>query len=31
VGKSIPTAREENVQVFFEELGQDDRVSILSP
>jgi pyrimidine operon attenuation protein / uracil phosphoribosyltransferase len=30
VGKSIPTAREENVQVFFEELGQDDRVSILS-
>ena len=31
VGKSIPTAREEKVQVFFEELGQDDRVSILSP
>jgi pyrimidine operon attenuation protein/uracil phosphoribosyltransferase len=31
VGKSIPTAREENVQVFFEELGQDDRVSILTP
>ena len=30
VGKSIPTAREEKVQVFFEELGQDDRVSILS-
>ncbi len=29
VGKSIPTAREENVQVFFEELGQTDRVSIL--
>jgi pyrimidine operon attenuation protein/uracil phosphoribosyltransferase len=31
VGKSIPTAREENGQVFFEELGQDDRVSILTP
>ena len=31
VGKSIPTAREENVQVFFEELGQNDRVSILTP
>ena len=30
VGKSIPTAREENVQVFFEELGQTDRVSILT-
>ena len=30
VGKSIPTAREENVQVFFEELGQIDRVSIIS-
>jgi len=30
VGKSIPTAREENVQVFFEELGQVDRVSILT-
>jgi pyrimidine operon attenuation protein/uracil phosphoribosyltransferase len=30
VGKSIPTAREENVQVFFEEIGQEDRVSILS-
>ena len=30
VGKSIPTAREENVQVFFEELGQNDRVSILT-
>jgi len=29
VGKSIPTAREENVQVFFEELGQADRVSII--
>lgn len=31
VGKSIPTSREENVQVFFEELGQEDRVSILTP
>lgn len=30
VGKSIPTARDENVQVFFEELGQNDRVSILT-
>ncbi len=30
VGKNIPTAREEDVQVFFEELGQVDRVSILT-
>ncbi len=30
VGKSIPTAREEKVQVFFEELGQVDRVSIIT-
>ncbi len=30
VGKSIPTAREEDVQVFFAELGQVDRVSILT-
>jgi len=30
VGKSIPTAREEGVQVFFEELGQVDRVSIIT-
>jgi len=30
VGKSFPTAREEKVQVFFEELGQVDRVSIIS-
>ena len=30
VGKSIPTAREENVQVFFEEVGQVDRVSIIT-
>jgi pyrimidine operon attenuation protein/uracil phosphoribosyltransferase len=30
VGKSIPTSREEDVQVFFEELGQLDRVSIVT-
>ncbi len=30
VGKSIPTARDENVQVFYEELGEVDRVSIIS-
>jgi pyrimidine operon attenuation protein/uracil phosphoribosyltransferase len=30
VGKSIPTAPEEDVQVFFEELGQVDRVSIIT-
>jgi len=30
VGKSVPTAREEDVQVFFEELGQVDRVSIIT-
>jgi len=30
VGKSIPTAREEKVQVFFEELGQVDRVAIMT-
>lgn len=30
VGKSIPTSREEDVQVFFEELGQVDRVSIIT-
>lgn len=29
VGKSIPTAREEQVRVFFEEMGQHDRVCIL--
>ncbi len=29
VGKSIPTAREENVQVFLEEAGEVDRVSII--
>lgn len=30
VGKSIPTSPEEDVQVFFEELGQVDRVSIIT-
>ncbi len=30
VGKNIPTSREENVQVFFEELEQVDRVSIVT-
>jgi pyrimidine operon attenuation protein/uracil phosphoribosyltransferase len=30
VGKSIPTAPEEVVQVFLEELGQADRVSIIT-
>jgi len=30
VGKSIPTSREEDVQVFLEELGQVDRVSIIT-
>ena len=30
VGKSIPTAREEDVRVFLEELGQVDRVSIIT-
>lgn len=29
VGKSIPTSKEENVRVFFKELGQEDQVSIL--
>jgi pyrimidine operon attenuation protein/uracil phosphoribosyltransferase len=29
VGKSLPTAKEEKVQVFFKELGQVDRVSII--
>ncbi len=31
VGKSFPTAKEESVQVFFKELGQVDRVSIVQP
>ena len=26
VGKNIPTSRDENIQVFLEELGGDDRV-----
>jgi pyrimidine operon attenuation protein/uracil phosphoribosyltransferase len=30
VGKSIPTAPDEDVQVFLEELGQADRVSIIT-
>ncbi len=30
VGKSVPTAEDEQVQVFFEELGQEDRVAIAS-
>ena len=30
VGKSVPSAREEVVRVFLEELGQEDRVSILA-
>jgi pyrimidine operon attenuation protein / uracil phosphoribosyltransferase len=29
VGKSIPTSKEENVRVFFTELGQEDQVAIL--
>ena len=28
IGKSVPTAREEVVRVFLEELGQEDRVAI---
>ncbi len=30
VGKSVPTSEDEKVQVFFEELGQEDRVAIVS-
>lgn len=30
VGKNIPTAREDTVQVFFEELGEVDRVSCIT-
>lgn len=30
VGKSVPTAEDEQVQVFFEEVGQEDRVAIVS-
>lgn len=29
VGKNIPTAKDENVRVFLEELGEEDRVSKL--
>lgn len=29
VGKNIPTAKDENIRVFFEELGEEDRVSKL--
>ena len=29
IGKSVPTARDEVVRVFLEELGQEDRVSII--
>jgi pyrimidine operon attenuation protein/uracil phosphoribosyltransferase len=29
IGKNVPTARDEIVQVFFEEAGEDDRVVIL--
>ena len=29
IGKSVPTARNEVVRVFLEELGQEDRVAIL--
>ena len=27
VGKNIPTSRGENIRVFLEELGEEDRVS----
>lgn len=30
VGKSVPTSEDEEVQVFFEELEQEDRVAIVS-
>ena len=30
VGKSIPTSEDEQVQVFLEELGQEDRVAIVT-
>ena len=29
VGKNVPTARDEVVRVFLEELGQEDRVAII--
>lgn len=31
IGKNIPTARDEEVQVFLEEEGEEDRVVILKP
>ncbi len=31
IGKNIPTARNEDVQVFLEEEGEEDRVLILKP
>ncbi|MEW6543648.1 MAG: bifunctional pyr operon transcriptional regulator/uracil phosphoribosyltransferase PyrR [Nitrospirota bacterium] len=31
IGKNIPTAREEQVQVFLEEEGEEDRVVVLPP
>lgn len=31
IGKNIPTAREEDVQVFLEEEGEEDRVVIVKP
>ncbi|WP_447971612.1 bifunctional pyr operon transcriptional regulator/uracil phosphoribosyltransferase PyrR [Nitrospira sp. M1] len=30
VGKSVPTSEDEQVQVFFHEVGQEDRVAIVS-
>jgi pyrimidine operon attenuation protein/uracil phosphoribosyltransferase len=30
IGKNIPTAREENVQVFLEEEGEEDRVVVVN-
>jgi pyrimidine operon attenuation protein/uracil phosphoribosyltransferase len=31
IGKNLPTARDEKVQVLLEESGEDDRVVILKP
>jgi pyrimidine operon attenuation protein/uracil phosphoribosyltransferase len=31
IGKNIPTARDEQIQVLLEEAGEDDRVVILKP
>ncbi len=31
IGKNIPTARDEEVRVYLEELGEEDRVVILKP